>query len=130
MSQPPPVPPELAPSLPGKISGTVRFLGVLASGFQALVLPLVTFGGVTGSTKTLALLGYEGLMRAAPESSGAWFQFGLVAVLGLAGGILLVISNVRCAFGKTSASRDNFRSGQLPFRDPGCSMVDRFRTTE
>jgi hypothetical protein len=69
---------------------------------EALVLSLVTFGGVTG-TKTLALLGYEGVIRALPESSGAWFQFGLVAVLGLVGGILMVSSNVRWAFSKASA---------------------------
>ena len=85
------------------VIAAVLLLGVFASGFQALVLSLVTFGGVTGSTKTLALLGYEGLIRLVPESSGAWFQFGFVAVLGLAGGILLVISNIRWALSKISA---------------------------
>ena len=85
------------------VLAAVLLLGVLASGFQALVLSLVSFGGVTGSTKTLALLGYQGVIRAMPESSGAWFQFGFVAVLGLVGGILLVASNVRWAFSKTSA---------------------------
>jgi hypothetical protein len=85
------------------VLATVLLLGVLASGFQALVLSLVSFGGVTGSTKTLALLGYEGVIRALPQSSGVWFQFALVAVLGLVGGILLVASNVRWAFSKTSA---------------------------
>jgi len=85
------------------VIATVLLLGVFASGFQAIVFSLVTFGGVTGSTKTLALLGYEGLVRAVPETSGAWFQFGFVAVLGLVGGILMVTSNVRWAFSKTSA---------------------------
>ena len=89
---------------PWLVLATVFLLGVLASGFQSLILPLTGFASLASGTTTLALLSYTEGMMAVPSFFGALIQLGIVGILGTLGGILLVAFNFRFELSQTSTT--------------------------